>query len=134
MRQRKRMLITGASGMLGNNLARYFRGAFEVLGLYGAHRVQIEGVQTAGADLERPAEFADRMRDFQPDVVIHCAGLASVDECEADPSRTERLNVGGTRTAVEGTPRGAKFVYISSDSVYDGTKGDYRETDPVHPL
>ncbi|MBE3123188.1 MAG: sugar nucleotide-binding protein, partial [Planctomycetes bacterium] len=134
MAERKRMLITGVSGLLGNNLARYFRGAFEVLGIYCTHPVAMDRVETRGADIEDPERLARIVRQFQPEVIIHCASLANIDDCEANRERSDRINVLGTRTLAECTPTGAKLVYISSDSVYDGTRGPWRETDPVNPL
>ena len=51
---RKRLLITGVSGLLGNNLARYFARKFDVLGLYNEHPVVIPGIRTESL---RPSGF-----------------------------------------------------------------------------
>ena len=126
--------ITGASGLLGNNLARYFRDRFEVLGLYRAHPVAMDGVRMAAVDLDDRPALAAILREFRPDVVVHCVALVNLDGCEDDPAAADRVNVGGTRAVVEALPAGARLVHISTDAVYDGVRGRFRETDPVAPL
>lgn len=127
------MLITGVSGLLGNNLARYFRGKYQILGLYSAHPVRINGIQTKQADICQPQQILDCIRSFRPDIVVHCASLTDVDFCEAHEDYTRQVNVLGCRSVSQALDLHAKLIYISTDSVYGGTKGDYRESDPVNP-
>ena len=130
-----RMLITGVSGMLGSNLAHYFRGKYEVLGLYCSHAVVIDGVRTQKGDILSAGPLKRIVEEFSPEVVIHCASLTDVDFCESHRELTRKVNVLGTR-AVADTIAGANanLIYISSDSVYDGGKGDFCETDPIGPM
>jgi UDP-4-amino-4,6-dideoxy-N-acetyl-beta-L-altrosamine transaminase/dTDP-4-dehydrorhamnose reductase len=135
MPDREKLLITGVSGQLGNNLACYFARKFDVLGLYNQHRVLIPGILTQRCDLLDGGACRSVVQGFRPSVVIHCASLANVDQCESDPELSERLNVACTKqivAALEGM--GTHLVYISTDSVYEGTKGRYSEGDEVHPL
>lgn len=133
-RNRKRMLITGVSGLLGNNLAYYFREKYDILGLYFSHLVNIEGIQTQRADLLSEVSFKYIVREFDPDVMIHCASLTNVDFCEMNKELTERVNISGAKVVVESIKENhRKLVYISSDSVYDGYKGDFQESDPISP-
>ncbi|MCE5325941.1 MAG: UDP-4-amino-4,6-dideoxy-N-acetyl-beta-L-altrosamine transaminase [Planctomycetaceae bacterium] len=128
------MLITGISGMLGSNIACIFRDRYEVLGLYCSHPVSIEGVRTGPVDLLDPASARRVIREFAPDVVIHCASLTDVDFCQNHPEPTRRVNVQGTAAVAEAlSGTGAMLIYVSSDSVYDGVKGNFSETDPVAP-
>jgi UDP-4-amino-4,6-dideoxy-N-acetyl-beta-L-altrosamine transaminase/dTDP-4-dehydrorhamnose reductase len=131
---RKKLLITGVSGLLGNNLARYFRDSYRILGTYQQVPVVIEGIETCKADILDLSGLKTIVHRFDPDVVVHCASLTNIDYCETHRELTEDINVGGTRNLVDsiGKPD-CKLIYISSDSVYEGTKGDYRETDPVAP-
>ncbi len=127
-------MITGVSGLLGNNLARYFREKYNVWGLYLSHPVTIEGIQTRKADILSEGLLRQTVQDVDPDIVIHCASLTNIDFCERNKGLTDRVNVLGTRTVVESVKdSGTKLVYISSDSVYDGIKGDFLESDPVNP-
>ena len=128
------MLITGISGLLGNNLAWYFRDQYDILGLYHTNRVFIRGVKAAPADLKDRAGVRDLILDFRPDVIIHCASLTNVDRCEAETDAAYAENVMGTRNIVESIDRQeTHLVYISSDSVYDGVSGHFDETSPVSP-
>jgi len=129
------MLITGVSGMLGSNLAYYFRNTYEVLGLYRTHVVAIDGVRTQEADILSEGPFKKTVEDFSPDVVIHCASLTDVDLCETQKELAREVNVLGTK-AVADSISGSEtnLIYISSDSVYDGRKGNFLETDPIRPM
>lgn len=131
---KKKMLVTGASGMLGNNLAYYFREKYEVIGLYNSHAVNIYGVQTQRADIFFMDYFNKIVTDLNPDVLIHCVALTDVDRCEFDQQLADDLNVEATRTVVDNIKdRGTKLIYISSDSVYDGGRGNFTEEDQVSP-
>lgn len=133
--QKKRMLITGVSGLLGNNLAFCLRDAYDILGVYHHHSVKIDGIQTRDVDLTLGSHVGVLMEEFDPDVIIHCAAQADVDICEENPQQAERINVQGTQNLVNHLNGGkSKFVFISTDLVYDGIKGDFSEGDPVNPL
>jgi len=129
------MLITGVSGLLGNNLAYYFKDAFVVEGWYCSHPVVIDGVKTQKVDIVAEAALPDLISECAPDVVVHCASLTDVDYCEKHKEITRQVNCEGTRYLVQACcDSKIKFVYISTDSVYAGSKGKYSETDAVHPL
>ena len=132
--QKKRMLITGISGLLGNNLAFCLKDHYQILGVYHTHRVEIDGIQTRGADLISGYGLRELIARFKPDIVIHGAAQADVEVCEEYPQEAEQINVVGTKN-VAGCLKGssAKLVYISTDLVYDGIKGNFCEDDPVNP-
>ena len=70
----------------------------------------------------------------KPDLVIHTAGLVNVDYCEEHEDEAWVINVDGTENvAMAAKEVGAKLVYISTDSVFDGKKGMYTEEDVPHP-
>lgn len=133
--EKNKILITGVSGLLGSNLAWYFRKDNTVLGVYGQHQVAIAGVRTIGADLTQPFAVRSIIEEFEPNVVIHCAAITEIDKCEHDRKLAESVNVLAVRHLVrilKGTK--AKLVHISSDAVYDGVKGQHKETDRLRPL
>lgn len=131
----KKMLITGISGLLGNNLALYFQDKFDILGLYHSNKVELENIRTAHADIASPNSGLSRVvEEFQPDVVVHCASLTNIDFCESNRDLTSRINIEGTRIVVDSIKDiDCKLIYISTDTVYDGKKGNYLESDPVSP-
>lgn len=132
---KKKILITGISGLLGNNLAYFFKDRFDVLGMYHEHPVYIAGTTTKCVDLLSERSLSEAVNKFCPDIVIHCASLTNVDFCEEHQRLARQVNVDGTKNVVQSI-RGsdALLVYISTDSVYDGIKGHFSEDDGVSPL
>ena len=131
------MLITGASGLLGNNLAYFFKEGYDILGLYNAHPVTIEGVRLQKLNLLSQASVEKIIDDFSPDIIIHCAAIADVELCETEKPLADEINVLATKILVDAIDRikkSLKLIHISTDLVYDGSKGDYREEDPLKPL
>jgi len=129
-----KILITGISGLLGGNLAYYFRDRHDIVGIYHSNPVEISRVTTVKGNIAEPDEMHRLISQFQPDVLIHCASITNIDYCETHRSAAYKINVEGTRNIVH-CLRGsaAKLIYISTDAVFDGLKGNYSETDPINP-
>jgi len=131
----KRVLITGVSGLLGNNLARYFKDKYEIVGLYCAHPVSIAGIQTKKCDLTDSDSIGRIIGQLEPSIIIHCASLTNVDQCESDPATANEINVLATRRMAKCvSDDDVRLVYISTDSVYDGVEGDFSEDVSANPL
>ena len=127
---KEKMLITGVSGMLGNNLAHYFRNTYDILGLYNTHPVDIEGIYTEKCDFLYPGNIKKIISVYNPQIIIHCASLTNIDECETDKDTAKKINVDVSKDIVEAVlKRHIKLIYISTDAVYDGIKGDFSEDD-----
>ncbi len=123
-----RAYVTGADGMLGTALTAALTEAGWA----------VRGVSMRDFDIA-DAAAADRSIDaWAPDVVIHAAAHAIVDDCEQDPAMAVRVNIEGTRNIVAAARRhGCRVVYLSSDYVFDGRttpNGGYREDDIPSPL
>jgi len=128
--QKRKILITGVSGLLGSNLAYCLRDRYDVHGLYHTHELRIDKVPVLSCDLRDAEQIRDVIETIGPDVVIHCAAQADVEICEEHPDQAETMNVAATRNviaALSSSP--AKLIYISTDLVYGGTKGDNAEED-----
>jgi dTDP-4-dehydrorhamnose reductase len=124
------VLITGASGFLGNYLLKLAPESLLVLGQYRNHRPI---VCPANCSLVRQ-DFLDSMDEFlaryRPGVIIHTAAMAQLDECEEKPELADRLNVQVTEQLAKWAAQiGARFIFISTDIVFDGTRGNYTESD-----
>lgn len=130
------ILITGASGLLGTHLAALVqeRGR-QIVGLYHRHVPVLQGVRVAHVDLTNEAELGRIFEEFEPRSVIHCAAETNVDWCEEHPALAREINVAVPRAVARITARtGARMLYISTDAVFDGTRGNYVETDHPSPV
>lgn len=134
-RAKTRFLITGVSGLLGNNLAYYFKDKYEILGLYNSHPVIINGIRTEKCDISHKDSIKRIIHEFNPSIIMHCASLTNVDQCETEKDATEKINVLSTKYLVNSIKnKDIKLIYISTDAVYDGIKGDFSEDDNINPL
>ncbi len=134
----KRLLVTGASGLLGSNLMRLVADRYDVTGVMtGRHARMTPGKVSCTillADLTQPGQVERVMESVQPEMVIHCAAMTNVDRCEAFPDEAECMNShlpGALAKAAAGS--GARFLHISTDSVFDGEQGGYTEEDEPRP-
>jgi dTDP-4-dehydrorhamnose reductase len=132
---KSKLLITGISGMLGSNLAYYFRNNYRVFGTYNSHPVKIPGIEIEPCDMTVPKDIKSVLAQWRPDIVINCAGMTNIETCEKDKKTAKKINVEGTRYLVEQIIlEKTKLIYISSDSVYDGASRNHSEDEVVAPL
>jgi len=130
-----RILITGASGLLGLNLAWEAARHHEVYGTVYRHSLRTKAFHVIQADLTLSGAVERALDEAQPDWVIHCAALASIDKCEADPALARKLNTElAAEIATHVAKGGARLLHISTDAVFDGQRGDYSEEDTPNPL
>lgn len=136
MNNKKRILVTGVSGLLGSNLAFCLKDRYDILGLYHSRRISLAGVSSRWADLRSFCHTEVILREFNPHVVIHCAAQADVDTCELEPQRALESNVVSTTNLVKSLENfETKLIHISTDLVYDGSKqGLYSELDQSRPV
>jgi dTDP-4-dehydrorhamnose reductase len=127
-----RAIIVGGSGRIGGWLLRTLaeRG-HEAVGTY--HTVPREGL--VPLDAARLDEAAGWVRERRPEVVFYPAGFTWVDGCERDPARARGANLDQPlNLALAVREVGARFVYFSTDYVFDGHAGPYGEDSPTNPL
>jgi dTDP-4-dehydrorhamnose reductase len=129
-----RLLITGASGLLGLNLALAARNAHAVIGV-DRGRLAAPPFEQIPLDLMDRGAIEKALAESSPDAVIHCAAIADVDVCEREPAMARRLNADlPGRIAGACAAKSVAMVHISTDAVFDGTKADsYDEADEPHP-
>lgn len=130
-----RVLVLGASGLLGINLAMEANAENDVFGT--VHRTQINDApfETLVADLLGSVALPALLDKTKPDWLVNCVALADVDQCEQQSELAQALNVElPRRLAVEAAKRGLRLVHISTDAVFDGQQGNYSEEDAAIPL
>jgi dTDP-4-dehydrorhamnose reductase len=131
----KSIFITGIAGMLGSNLAYLLRKDFKVFGV-DLHEIKLENVTGyvfSALDME---QMKEQLIKNHIDILIHCAALVNVDECELNPDYARRINYSLTDalTAVCEELK-IQLIFISTDAVFDGTKdGLYTEDDIPNPI
>ncbi len=130
-----RLLVTGASGLLGLNLSIQASESHAVTGIVHTHHLREAPFEQRQADLCAPGEIERLMEEISPDAVINCAAMAILDDCEADPVRAWQINaeLPGLMAAAA-RKHGCQFVSISTDGVFDGQSTAYVETDQPNPL
>uniref|UniRef100_A0A0B7AQM9 Methionine adenosyltransferase 2 subunit beta n=1 Tax=Arion vulgaris TaxID=1028688 RepID=A0A0B7AQM9_9EUPU len=129
----KRILITGASGLLGRDCMTAFSSdpEWETLGL-AFTRV---GEQLKKVDLTDPEQVAAVVREFKPTVILHSAAERRPDIVETQQEQTKKINVDSTKRLCDlANEIGAYVLFISTDYVFDGTKPPYKPTDKPNPL
>ncbi|MGV8026796.1 MAG: SDR family oxidoreductase [Anaerolineaceae bacterium] len=131
-----RILLSGASGLLGLNLGLRFAAEHTIIGLVHSHSLKELPFSINIVDLNEQKNARMLIDRYKPDVLINCAALADVDACEKDPIRAHQLNAELPGWLAEECERHAvKFVHISTDAVFDGRKnGKYCEEDTTNPL
>lgn len=132
-----KILITGAYGLLGKKVANLFsvEKSFEVFAFVRNELLSnnIVNVQYYSVDLVDLAALQKVLDEIKPEVIIHCAANVNLIDCEKNSDYTQKLHVIST-TVLSQSLGLKKFIYISTDSVFDGKKGGYLECDEVCPL
>lgn len=133
-----RLLITGANGLLGQKLVKQcLKHDISFLATSkGINRnSQCPAERYMSMDIVHPIEIKNVFNAFYPTHVIHTAAITNVDYCELNPEECEEINVKGTKYLFETAKEfKAHFQLLSTDFVFDGSKGMYKESDEVNPL
>ena len=129
----KKILVTGASGLLGSNICYLSRNSYKVYGTYSTNRINIEGTECLKLNITDKKAVEETIREIKPDILIHCAAIADMDFCEDNPNQAHKVHVEGTENLVNSLSSKSKFIYISTDNVYDGSIKLSSEEDKENP-
>lgn len=126
-KEKTRYLITGFKGQLGYDIVRELenRGEFEY-----------KALDVSEMDITNREQVFEVVKEYQPDVIFHCAAWTAVDKAEEMEEKVRDINVVGTKNLVDASLEvDAKMIYMSTDYVFDGKKeGYYKEEDPINPM
>jgi dTDP-4-dehydrorhamnose reductase len=129
------VLLTGGSGLLALNWACAIRDHHEVILATHRLRANLAGTRSVELALEPAAALTSALQRLAPDLVVHTAGLTSVDECERQPERSTHVNaVLARNVALAAAAAGARLVHISTDHLFAGTRAFYTEDSQPEPL
>lgn len=134
-----KVLITGSNGLLGQYLVQHLCSwpEYEVVATgRGANRLKKqEGYIYESVNLGDEAGVKGLIERHQPDVIIHAGAMTQADDCERNKDACWMANVTATRFLLQGAEKvKAFFLFLSTDFVFDGLNGPYREDDPVNPI
>ena len=126
-------LITGATGLLGANAAIEISKHHDVVGV--ARKIPTSShTPFLEFDLANSVKRGSILDKSGAGVVLHCAAISTHEACESNPELARELNVNASRElAKRAAELGSKFIYISSDAVFDGERGNYSEEDSTSP-
>ena len=124
----KKILITGASGMLGRRLTGKLSDLFDVLALSKDKKIPLS------LDVTNKDAVHNILKSFKPNIVVNCAAFTNVDKSETKKSLVRDINVKGIENIIKSLPLKSKIIHISTDYVFDGQSGDYKEDDMRLPV
>jgi dTDP-4-dehydrorhamnose reductase len=126
------LLITGANGFLGSNCIKKLMNNYNVSGLDISCTKKIEGVNYFEIDITKQDNVNSLIKNNHFDIIIHCAALINPDVCEKNFQLAQEINAFGTKNLVQNFK--GVFIYISTDMLFDGTQGNYKEDDIPNPI
>ena len=135
-----KILITGANGLLGQHLVKLLLDttAHDIIATgKGEPRyvVQDSRLHYYALDITDGMAVHLLFEKLLPDTIVHCAALTQADECELNPIKAWEINATATRFIVDAAKKiNAFLIFISTDFVFDGMNGPYKETDTVNPV
>jgi dTDP-4-dehydrorhamnose reductase len=131
---RARILVTGASGLLGGRLAELLAATQDVIAL--RHRAPVPaGLAAVDGDLLDAASLARAIESARPDAILHSAALADADRCETEPDLARRCNVEASQEiARRSRAQGLRLIALSTDLVLGGDRAFSTEDQDDRPL
>jgi len=125
-------LVIGASGMVGNHLVSALqKRGMAVKGTYFRYHSN----DLSALDISDPQGVMQFIEQLQPAVIYLPAAMTNVDYCETHPEHSYQINVTGTRNVLSAAQQNhAQVVYFSTEYLFDGTSGPYREHDQPNPI
>lgn len=143
--KRKKILITGSNGLLGQKLVYNLlrRGNFDIVATSKGENRLIErnGYVYRPLDITSREEVMKLFSEERPDIVINTAAMTNVDACETRQEECHALNVASVQYMTEACaalreliPGGPHFIHLSTDFIFDGSAGPYKEEDIPNPL
>lgn len=129
----KNIFLTGGTGLLGLNLYFYFKDKYKIY--VNFHKKKIPKINFASVNLNKLDNIKKFLKKKKIDYLIHCAAITDIEECEKNKKKAKKINVDiPNNLAKICNEIGIKFLFLSSDHLFDGKKNFYKETDNVVPL
>ena len=131
------ILITGANGLLGQKLVLLLKEKGEdfLATGRGSCRIPLDGIRYQQMDITNAENVLEVVMKEKPEVIINTAAMTNVDQCEQEKDRCWTQNVTAVEHLVSACEKaGAFLLHLSTDFIFDGTKGPYAEEDEPNPV
>jgi len=127
-----KLLIIGASGVLGSRLYKdTLKKKWNIMGTHCSH----ECVGLSYLDVRDENSIKKAFNFFEPEVVVMAGGITNVDLCTLKPKLSKDVNIKGTLNLVKKIKAyNSKLIYVSTDYIFDGENGPYKENDKPNPI
>jgi dTDP-4-dehydrorhamnose reductase len=136
MTARKKLIVTGAHGFVAGSVLAQSGDEWQAHAISrGTALTGRDGLQWHTYDPQKPAQLAQLFHEVRPHAVIHTAAVADIDFCQAHPEAARAANVDFTRTVADlCADTGARLVFCSTDTIFDGEHAPYSEDAPPGPV
>lgn len=133
---KKKLFVIGTGGLTGSKLVEIAKKDFEIFGSYNYRDPKSSIQKNIKLNISNSTKIKEILEEIKPDVVINTAGINNVDYCEKNPDLALKINIQAVKEICQITKKlGIKFVQLSSDSVFDGTKQlPYEEIDETESI
>jgi dTDP-4-dehydrorhamnose reductase len=130
-----KILVIGGGGQLGSKIIELSKEYHEIYATYLTNPPQLSPSKIFIVDKTDKSSIHSLVKKIKPDVVIDTAAIHNVDYCETNKDQAHTVNVEGTKNIAESCNAiGAKMVFVSTDYVFNGKNGYYKETDVPFPV
>jgi dTDP-4-dehydrorhamnose reductase len=128
-----KFLVTGSAGLIGQQVVKDLLKSNEVFSSYNDSMPEYG--EPVRMDLRDHKQISGVFDEKNPDVVIHLGAMTDVDLCESENRSASEINAKSTETiAKECSKQNSFLIYLSTDYVFDGNSGMYKETDTTNPI
>ncbi len=136
---RNKILITGSNGLLGQKLIQFFslHSDYNVIGCSrGENRItSVDNFTYFSVDITDNNIFSEILNTVKPSIIINCAAMTNVDLCEEKKEECDKINVDVVNNITTFCKENnTKFIHLSTDFIFDGKKGYYKEDDVPNPV
>jgi len=128
-----KVLVTGSAGLVGQQVVKDLSNTHQVFSCY--NKLKPEYGDSVKMDLKNCEMISSILTEKKPDIVIHLGAMTGVDLCEKEKTSASEINTKATEIiAKECSKLNSFLVYVSTDYVFDGNLGMYKEDDVINPL
>ncbi|WP_440067585.1 SDR family oxidoreductase [Tenacibaculum discolor] len=135
----KKVVVTGSNGLLGQTLVNLLleeKEKYQVIGFSrGENRSGRSDFEYISIDITNEDLIYRKLSEYKPDVIVNTAAMTNVDACETNQEACDELNIGVVQYLKNyAEENNSHLIHISTDFIFDGKNGPYKETDVPNPL